>query len=85
MQSKVALVGCRHGHWIRTADMRSLRVHARVQSDVTLGIYQCETAGDERAKAVVGPGTHPVDPASWTRVCVLDGPHIDALVILKGD
>lgn len=84
MQRKAALIGCREGHMIRTSGMRRLRINARVQSDVMVKVEQYDHENRLIAEhTFVGTRYHPLDEAVWTRVLIVDGPHLDALCVLE--
>ena len=84
MERRAALIGCRSGQWIRTSGSK-LRLNARISVDTMLKIEQVD--GDSidvvRSHVLVGPGHHELQPASWTRVSVVDGSYIDALCLLE--
>jgi hypothetical protein len=86
MQQKAALVGAREGQWIRTAGMRRLQVNARVHREARVRIEQ--TMAHEGAVAhevsFMGARIEPLREAPWTRVCIIDGPHEDSIVLLQG-
>lgn len=82
-ERKAALIGCRQGQWIRTAGMRRLKLSARVQRDVMIQVYQRRGDADIMwGMTFVGPGEHQLEDASWTRVDIANGPHVDALCLL---
>lgn len=84
MQRKAALIGCREGQMIRTSGMRRLRLHARVQRDVTIKVHQFDHENNQIAELIfVGAGFHPLKEAVWTRIIIVDGPHVDALCLLE--
>jgi len=84
MERKAALIGSRAGQWVRTSGRR-LVLNARVSADTMLKVEQADgdAADETRSKILVGPGHHELDPASWTRVSVVDGSYIDALCLLE--
>jgi len=84
MQRKAALIGCREGRMIRTSGMRRLRLHARVQRDVIIRVEQYDHNSERIAEHLfTGAGFHPLQDATWTRIIIVDGPHIDALCLLE--
>lgn len=83
MLRKVALVGCKRGHWIRTAEMGKLQLNARIHQDTTLLVTR--KLGDEETPVYfTGPGFFELENSSWVKVDVLDGPHMDVIVVLEG-
>lgn len=85
MQRKVALLGSREGHWIRTSGMTPLRLNSRVSRGVLVAVIQHDEDEDEvRELFLEGPGLHLVGTAVWSRVKVVDGSHIDALCLFEG-
>lgn len=86
MIRRVALVGCKRGQWIRTADMHSLRVNARMDLNTILMVSRKRSDTDEGVlDYVTGPGLKDLEGwAQWTKVDVIDGPHYDVIVVLEG-
>jgi len=86
MQQKAALIGSREGQWIRTAGMRRLQVNARVHREARVRVEQTMASKGAIAKEVsfVGARIENLDEAPWTRVCIVDGPHEDSIILLQG-
>lgn len=83
MQRKVALVGCRESQWIRVAGLRELRVNARVQRDVMFNVVRSHGPDDSDIQTLIGPGLFDIEPTSWAKIIIVDGPHIDAMIFLE--
>lgn len=78
---KAALVGCRHGQWVRTKGMRGLKLNAKARPEVKLRVAQL--SGDSIVELFFGAGLHELPPSRWTRVEVIEGPHADVLCLLE--
>lgn len=86
MIRRVALVGCRRGQWVRTADMPALRVRAQIHEHTILCVSRKRGDDDEgQLDYITGPKSVDLEGhAVWTKVDVIDGPFNDAIVVFEG-